>query len=158
MNFVSPRKLDRIHSFDVVFNDALAGIINVWWFVDYFGLDENAVSFSFFCYEQMDSLKKLPFTSDIPDTGQCPMWMTESKETVGEVSFYYMLCLQFAEYVLKTVRNDAEQVLLVHQQDLVLLIGFYYYQNNFYASKKKISSASKSDAPKRKIRPSSLFD
>ena len=48
MNFVSPRKLDRIHSFDVVFNDALAGIINVWWFVDYFGLDENAVSFSFF--------------------------------------------------------------------------------------------------------------
>lgn len=48
MNFVSPRKLDRIHSFDVVFNDVLAGIINVWWFVDYFGLDENAVSFSFF--------------------------------------------------------------------------------------------------------------
>lgn len=34
MNFVSPRKLDRIRSYDSIYRDLLTGTIDVWEFCD----------------------------------------------------------------------------------------------------------------------------
>lgn len=45
MNFVSPRKLDRIRGFDYIYSDVLSGAINVWYFAELFEIGVDTVSF-----------------------------------------------------------------------------------------------------------------
>lgn len=50
MNFVSPRKLDRIRGFDYIYSDVRSGAINVWYFAELFDIGVDSVIL-FFCVE-----------------------------------------------------------------------------------------------------------
>ena len=43
MNFVSPRKLDRIRSYDSIYRDLLTGALDIWEFCDAIVVSESLV-------------------------------------------------------------------------------------------------------------------
>lgn len=44
MNFVSPRKMDRIRGFDYIYSDVRSGITNIWYFAELFDISADLVS------------------------------------------------------------------------------------------------------------------
>lgn len=48
MNFVSPRKLDRIRGFDYIYNDVCSGVINIWYFAELLDISADSVGLSIF--------------------------------------------------------------------------------------------------------------
>ena len=86
MNFVSPRKLDRIRGFDYIYNDVCSGVINIWYFAELLDISADSVGLSIFVELQVNDLRELPFFKSIPEVGQRPIWLKENPNSLEEVS------------------------------------------------------------------------
>ena len=86
MNFVSPRKMDRIRGFDYIYSDVRSGITNIWYFAELFDISADLVSSMSFYDKQVKSLKELSFFRNIPDSGLKATWLKDNPKSVDEVS------------------------------------------------------------------------